>query len=283
MVLVPSGTFTMGSPKREKHRRVDEVQHKVRISNPLYMSAYECRQREFYKLMMPADYDHASWKYQRGPLHDGAAWAYRRKAGRGPINGTDVAVNIPRTDLNPMECVSWDRAVEFCRKLTEREQAAGRLPKDYVYRLPTEAEWEYACRAGTKGPYSFEGDYAQESALSEYMSIRGSGYGTFAAAATPGRRKPNTWGLYDMHGNVYEWCSDWYGPYNAEATGDPTGPKIGKEKVARGGGVSVIRDNLDEAVHPFFRAASRYGFPPATSHQINLGFRVVLAPKLKVK
>jgi len=280
MKRVPAGSFTMGSPEGEIGRRADEVRHEVTISRPFYVAAYECRQREFYKLMMPADYDHASWKYQRGPLHEGAAWTYRRKADRGPVDGADAAVNIPRTDLNPMECVSWDRAVEFCRKLTEREKAAGRLPEGYVYRLPTEAEWEYACRAGSKGAFCFEGDYTQASALGEYMSIRGGGYATFATAATPGKRKPNAWGLYDMHGNVFEWCMDWYGPYDIKARKDPAGPDEGRERIARGGGVGVFRDNLDKVVHPFFRSAARYSFPPGTSHQINLGFRVVLAPEL---
>ena len=291
MVLVPAGSFKMGSPKREEHRSGDEVKHNVTISKPFYMAAYECRQREFYKLMMPADYDYAAWKYQRGPLHDGAAWTYRRKADRGIVDGADVAVSIERTDLNPMECVTWAKAVEFCRKLTERERAAGRLPDGYVYRLPTESEWEYACRAGTDAPYNFKGDYEQEAVLADHMFIRGGDYGRLATAPTPGERKPNAWGLYDMHGNVYEWCLDWYGPYDVKASKDPTGPSAGstdsasspqarKEKVARGGGICTTQDALDKAVHPFFRSASRCSFPPDTGYQINLGFRVVLAQKL---
>jgi len=281
MVLVPSGSFEMGSPKREAHRRGDEVRHTVTISKPFYMAACECRQREFYTLMMPADYDHAAWKYQRGPLHDGAAWTYRRKADRGIVDGADVAVSVARTDLNPMECVSWARAVEFCRKLTEREQAGGRLPDGYVYRLPTESEWEYACRAGTDDPYNFKGDYEQEAVLAEHMFIRGGDYATLATAPTPGERQPNAWGLFDMHGNVYEWCLDWYGPYDPKAKKDPTGPQAGTERVARGGGVGAVDKDLDKAVHPFFRSASRYRFLPTTGYQINLGFRVVLGPALR--
>jgi formylglycine-generating enzyme required for sulfatase activity len=283
MKLVPAGTFAMGSPKKEISRRADEIQHKVTISKPFYMGVCELRQREFYKLMMPADYDHKSWRYQRGPLHHGAAWTYRRKAGGENVYADNAAVGTPRTDLNPMECVSWDRAVEFCSKLTEIEKKAGRLPKGYVYRLPTEAEWEYACRAGSKGAYSFDGDYSKDATLLKYMFIHGGGDYKLFTSATPGERQPNAWGLFDMHGNVYEWCLDWYGPYDPKAKKDPTGPKTGKERVARGGGVGAVDKNLNTAVHPFFRSASRYRFLPTTGYQINLGFRVVLGPAVGMR
>jgi formylglycine-generating enzyme required for sulfatase activity len=127
---------------------------------------------------------------------------------------------------NPVEQVSWDDAVEFCRKLSAlpAEKKAG-----YLYRLPTEAEWEYACRAGTTTKYSF-GD--SDSALGDYAW-----YGENSGRTTHpvGGKKPNPWGLYDMHGNVFEWCQDWHGDYPSRSVTDPTGAAVGSFRVYRGG------------------------------------------------
>ncbi|MFM7929249.1 MAG: formylglycine-generating enzyme family protein, partial [Pirellula sp.] len=127
---------------------------------------------------------------------------------------------------HPVEQVSWEDAVEFCKKLSDlhEEKAAGR-----VYRLPTEAEWEYACRAGSKTAYSFGespkslGDYAWFGSNSNNQTH------------PVGEKKANAWGLYDMHGNVWEWCRDRYGDYPKGAVSDPTGPKKGSSRVSRGG------------------------------------------------
>ncbi|MHC4501973.1 MAG: formylglycine-generating enzyme family protein, partial [Planctomycetota bacterium] len=123
----------------------------------------------------------------------------------------------------PVETVSWFDAVEFCRQATERTRLA--------FRLPTEAEWEYACRAGSTGTWCFGNDEAK---LSEYAWL-GLGFG--APPRPVGERKPNAWGLYDMHGNVREWCADWYDPgYYAKSPGkDPTGPAEGGARIQRGG------------------------------------------------
>jgi formylglycine-generating enzyme required for sulfatase activity len=277
MKLIPAGTFVMGSPRDEMARREDEVQHEVTISRPFYMAAHECRQREFYRLMMPEDYDYGAWKYERGPLQDGAAW--RHKWHGGGFGAGDL-----EQYTYPMECVSWYGAKEFCDKLTEREKKAARLPGGYVYRLPTEAEWEYACRAESRGPFHFKADYGKCYELSKYVYLGGGGWTKFGAGDTDSKRRPNAWGLYDMHGNVYEWCLDWYGPYEKDAQTDPPGPKTGKEKVGRGGGaVPWVYDGmLDWGVHPFVRSASRYGFEPDADYLVILGFRVVLAPEVEV-
>jgi formylglycine-generating enzyme required for sulfatase activity len=122
---------------------------------------------------------------------------------------------------NPVESVSWEQAVGFCEKLSQ-------IAKRPV-RLPTEAEWEYACRAGTKTRFSFgEGDVL----LGDYAWFSGSANGTTHPV---GEKKPNPWGLYDLHGNVWEWCQDWGGPYEAGAVTDPQGPAKGTTRVLRGG------------------------------------------------
>ena len=278
MRLIPAGTFTMGSPAGEIGRRDDEVQREVTISRPFYMAAFECRQGEFYKLMMPKDYNFEAWTAFRGPLHEGTAYTYRfPPSPRGSLPS-------PVGYTYPMDMLSWDRAMEFCAKLTEVEKQAGRLPEGYVYRLPTEAEWEYACRAGTRGPYSFDGDYTNPAVLRRHTYAGGGGYYTFGVGDTVSRRRPNAWGLHDMHGNVWEWCLDWYGPYEKGPKTDPQGPAEGEKRVVRGGSCmpwfSDDEKFLNESVHPYLRSASRYSFKPDTNFLIVLGFRVVLAPEM---
>jgi formylglycine-generating enzyme required for sulfatase activity len=115
----------------------------------------------------------------------------------------------------PVENVPWDQAMAFCAKLTDSERAAGRLPSGHVYRLPTEVEWEYACRAGTTTLFSFGFDRCAKwldyyPTLQEYAWTA---HNDYVQTRPVGTRKPNPWGLYDMHGNVWEWCLDWYGLY----------------------------------------------------------------------
>ncbi len=156
----------------------------------------------------------------------------------------------------PVETVSWDDAQEFIQKLNEQERGTS-------YRLPTEAEWEYACRAGTTTAYSFGDNPSQ---LGEYAWYRdNSGNKTHPV----GQRKPNAWGLYDMHGNVWEWVQDWYGPYSQEAVIDPQGPNNGEVRVLRGGSFLFGRGNV--------RCASRNGYLPGGRYD-GIGFRVVLLP-----
>ena len=128
-------------------------------------------------------------------------------------------------DLNrPVEEVSWDDAVAYCKKLTERERAAVRITAQQEYRLPTESEWEYAARAGTTGAR-----HGESSAIGWHEGNHGSG-------TNPVKQKaPNAWGLHDMMGNVYEWCSDIYGKYPTGSVTNPTGPGSGSDRVYRGG------------------------------------------------
>jgi len=272
MARIPAGSFLMGSPAGEPARRDDESQHKVTISRPFYVGIYELTQGEYYNLMMP-DFDHDGWTYKRGPLHAGGAFCYRKYTGGLIFGGSSTGGRLNLR--HPMESVTWDQAMAFCRKLTDTQRAAGRLPDGYVYRLPTEAEWEYACRAGTTGRFNVDAD-AQYDALRKFAFV---GH-NWTSPVGEGRR-PNAWGLYDMHGNVYEWCLDWYGPYPPGKVTDPTGPAEGTRRVARGGcfiGCNPRKEDPDVLVYPFIRSASRYSFRPDVQGYAILGFRVVLGP-----
>ena len=168
------------------------------------------------------------------------------------------SVSISRGGSNPVEGVSWDEAVEFCRKLSELpdERKNGRS-----YRLPTEAEWEYACRAGTTTEYYFGDDEIQ---LRDYAWYDANSANTTHPV---GEKKPNPWGLYDMHGNVWEWCLDWFAEYPNAPRSDPLGPTEGSERVARGGGW--------RNVNSFCNSTVRLGDLP--SRKGNFGFRVVMS------
>ncbi len=149
----------------------------------------------------------------------------------------------------PVEGISWADAVAFCKKLSEMEGK--------TYRLPTEAEWEYACRAGGTG--RFAGDKLDDLAWYDDNSD--------AQPHPAGSKKPNAWGLLDMHGNVAEWCADWYGPYAAGESSDPAGPPAGKARVVRGGSFSSFERGC--------RCASRSSLSPAYQLK-NVGFRIVM-------
>jgi formylglycine-generating enzyme required for sulfatase activity len=157
----------------------------------------------------------------------------------------------------PMYYVNWDDAMEFCRKLTKRERSAGRLPEGYEYQLPTEAQWEYACRAGTTGDYAGNLD-----AMAWYAQNSGN---TIHPVA---QKRANAWGLYDMHGNVGEWCADWNGNYPGGPVRDPTGPTSGGLHLSRGGSWNFLA--------PYCRSASRWLDPGIRF--FNQGFRLALAP-----
>jgi formylglycine-generating enzyme required for sulfatase activity len=229
LVLIPKGIFMMGSPETEKGRQENETQHEVTISKDYYLGVYEVTQAQYEKVM-----------------------------GKNPSHFQGAIVGNENADL-PVENVSWDDAVEFYKKLSELpdEKKAGR-----VYRLPTEAEWEYGCRAGSKTAYTFDDE---EGLLPEYGWFRRN---SSQRTHTVGLLEPNAWGLYDMHGNVVEWCSDWYGEYPKGAVSDPTGPRKGGNRVARGGSwyfdAAVCRSSIRYLGSPSDRF-SRYGFRVALS------------------
>jgi eukaryotic-like serine/threonine-protein kinase len=215
LVLIPAGEFMMGSPEGDSSRFSDEQpQHLVRITKAYYLGVTEVTQTQ-----------------------------YERVMGTNPSKFKGAQL--------PVEMVPWEDAVEFCRKLSEKE---GR-----TYRLPTEAEWEHACRAGSQTKWSF-GD--EESRLGEYAWYDSNSYRTTHPV---GEKKPNAWGLYDMHGNVWEWCSDWKGEYASIAVDDPTGATAGSLRVFRGGSWYSSAGGCRSAFRLWHTSGSRYYY---------LGFRV---------
>ncbi len=205
----------------EEVGRQDETQHLVTISNWYYLGVYEVTQGEYEKI-----------------------------TGESPSGFKGAK--------KPVEKVNWDNAVSFCKKLSEipEEKEAGR-----TYRLPTEAEWEYACRAGSKTAYSF-GDSDK---LLEECALFGEGR---EGPEAVGQRKPNRWGLYDMHGNVWEWCQDWFISYPSNDAADPKGPWVGELRVSRGGSWKSDAASC--------RSAARRSYNPRFSF-LNGGFRVAMS------
>ena len=272
---IRAGSFIMGSPAGETHRRADEVEHKVTISKPFYMGTYEVTQDQFYPLMMPKDYDFEGWDYKRGPIAEGAAYHYRKRP--HGIIFRENSVGGPLLGQHPMECLTWDRAREYARKVTEIERAAGRLPDGYVYRLPTEAEWEYACRAGMEGPYNVAIDTTDIRSLKTIAFFGGSENWWHTRTSKVGdHRLPNAWGLYDMHGNVYEWCLDGYAAYAEGPATDPLGPMKARERVVRGGCFYLT----DENAPIFMRSACRFALLADIEFYAIVGMRMVLAPEI---
>jgi sulfatase modifying factor 1 len=156
----------------------------------------------------------------------------------------------------PVETVTWTQAVEFCEKLTETERRAGRLPAGMAYQLPTEAQWEYACRAGTTTAYSW----------GDSISSKNANFGRVFGGTTPvGKYPANPWGFHDMHGNVWEWCADWFGTYPRGSVTNPEGPASGSRRVERGGSWDIGGTYL--------RSAKRYNYNPSYRYDA-LGFRV---------
>lgn len=214
LVLVPSGSFFMGSPSGEKFRQEEEVQHQVTLSHLFRIGKTEISQQQ---------------------------WDAVMGGNRSEHKGGNL----------PVERVSWLNAMEFCRRLSEKEGKK--------YRLPTEAEWEYVCRAGSTGALSGSGDLETMGWYAENSE------GLTHPVAT---LKANHWGLYDLHGNVAEWCLDKYlAGYESSEVTDPRGPAEGKGRVVRGGSFDYFPASC--------RCAARSS--AQESYQLNrIGFRIVM-------
>jgi formylglycine-generating enzyme required for sulfatase activity len=174
--------------------------------------------------------------------------------------------HFPGDSNRPVEKVSYFDAAAYCLALTKREREARRLPPNYDYRLPSEAEWEFACRAGTTNLFSF-GDETTEA--DQYAWTLENSHATTHPV---GQKRPNLWGFHDMHGNVWEWCSDWFAPYTPGAVTNPVGPSESKYKVFRGGGWNHAID--------FARSSSRFMMSPSNGIYF-VGLRVALGQELQ--
>ena len=237
---IPAGTLLMGSPKEEPGREEDEGQHLVTISEPFYMQVTEVTQGQWQKLL-----------------------------GKDPSYFSDCG------DACPVEQVTWSDAVEFCNRLSELEglRIAYRVLEGFTvwekeaegYRLPTEAEWEYACRAGSTSAFYTGGITRIREALDPNLDRAGWYFGNVLGTQPVKGKVCNPWGLYDMHGNVWEWCWDWYGQYDASPVQDPTGPLVGARRVLRGGSWHGDAKNC--------RSADRVLYAPGGKNY-SLGFRV---------
>ena len=212
----PAGTFTMGSPPDEPDRGTNEDQVRVTLTRGFWLGKYEVTQEQYRHLI------------GTNPSHFASTGD-----GKETVAGLD-------TSRFPVEQVTWEMAVAFCRKLTEQERAAGRLPAGWEYRLPTEAQWEYACRAGTTTATAFGDRLSSRQAnfTGEY-GVRNLGH-----PAEVGQYPPNGWEIHDLHANVWEWCSDWY-ERHLQGGADPMGPSEAAlpARVLRGGcWVSLAKD-----------------------------------------
>lgn len=226
-VRIHAGNFMMGTPESEIQRQSDETLHRVMIANDFFLGTTEVTQRQ--------------WQAVMGS-----------NPAQFPKCGPDC----------PIESISYDDISRFIKELSNRS-------KGVVFRLPTEAEWEYACRAGTTTPFAtgenLTTDQANYDGRYPYSNYE---KGLFRKQPSPvASFAPNRWGLYDMEGNVWEWCDDWYGPYPTDASTDPKGPATGDRKVIRGGSWTFGADSA--------RCGLRYTHAPQDSG-FSLGFRLVV-------
>jgi formylglycine-generating enzyme required for sulfatase activity len=251
LVLIPAGEFLMGSPDGDDRAFDNEKpQHRVRITRPFYLGTTEVTRGQFRRFVDEAGYQTSAEKDDKSGyfLSDTTGqWVqYPKPTWQNP--------GFEQTDEHPVVNVSWHDAVAFADWMSRKE---GR-----TYRLPTEAEWEYACRAGTATTYSFGDDIANFGENGWFG--RNSGRRTNPV----GEKRPNPFGLFDMHGNVYEWCSDGYAAdyYKGSLVDDPPGPVGASDRVIRGGGWGYPR---------LARSASRDYLAPGGRSNI-LGFRLAL-------
>ena len=221
-VEIPAGSFFMGSFEDELGRESDEVRHEATIINGFEMQVTEVTQKQWISVMG----SHGMSEY------------------------------YDECEKCPVVYVSWNDVQRFIKKLNKK------VMDGYTYRLPTEAEWEYAARGGTQTAYFFSEDKGR---LGEYAWFDGNSEGKTHPVK---QKKPNPYGLYDIYGNVYEWVQDWYAPYTYSSVMDPQGPSYGSLRVIRGGGWGSYAQRL--------RSAYRGNlYPSGHSSSIYVGFRLV--------
>lgn len=266
-VRILPGEFTMGSPPTEKDRGDSENQHPVRITRGFWLGKYEVTVGQYRRFVEESGYRTEAEKNGVG------GFGFQAKTGqfvRSPVYSWKNA-GFQQSDHHPVVNVSWNDAVAFIRWLSRQE--------GQTYRLPTEAEWEFACRAGTKTSfvsgddpkevvaYGNLADATAKRRFADWATVPTHDGAVFTAVV--GRYRPNAFGIHDMHGNVWEWCADWSQPLPTETQIDPTGPTDGQRRVLRGGGWGFTPKIV--------RSACRVGIEPGDCGFV-FGFRVVLDP-----
>ena len=277
MVLIPAGTFQMGTrlTPEQVHQRYPggkveyyegETQHQVKLTKPFYIAVHEVTVGQFRKFVEAEGYKTEAERDGEGGYGFDTETKERfqdsKYSWRNP--------GFEQDDKHPVVNVSWNDAVAFCRWLSRVE--------GLEYRLPTEAEWEYSCRAGSSREYTFGDDAEQlvgfgnvadaslKTMFSNATTVRSNDGSIFTTRV--GSFRSNEFGLYDMHGNVFEWCSDWYGDHSTSSVVDPVGPVTGSLRVVRGGSWG------NEAAS--CRSANRLRDDPSYRNGVS-GFRVALS------
>ena len=225
MIWVEPGTFTMGSPVTEANRGSNEIEHNVTLTKGFYLGKHEVTQAQYEAVMTGVT---------------------------GDLNATPS--HFHGYPNRPVERVSWEDVQIFLTRINSQQSSS--LPSGWAYVLPTEAEWEYACRAGTITAYHWGN--TTNSSFANYANFIGN-------TVDVGQFAPNHWGFFDMHGNVWEWVSDWYGLYDGAAVSDPQGPSAGTRRGRKGGAWNYYTSEL--------RAALHYGSFPDSDNK-SLGFRL---------
>lgn len=268
LVLVPAGKFVMGTPDMEPNHKANEAPlHEVTISRPFYMGVHEVTVGQFRSFVTTSGYETEA---ERG----GGASRMVIDDARKLTYPQDPKCNwknpfFEQKDDHPVVCVSWNDTQAFCRWLSQKEGK--------TYRLPTEAEWEYACRGGTSGPFAFGVSLTQKLANIRLPYQSKDKQDWLQRTMPVGSFPPNPFGIHDMHGNVWEWCND-YGDddyYQKSPPQDPAGPERGTSRVVRGGSW----DNAGSDCRSGFRGLAR-----SPSYRVHtFGFRVVLNPDIKAE
>ena len=288
MVKCPAGSFMMGSPEEEKTKwfsHKDEYLHSVTITKPFYIGKYEVTQSQYSALMenIPQGYIEAK-NFVESTFYE----KLKDFCGRMNMNYLKKILIVWKIIVkkkyysaldkknpsrykgtnNPVESITYEQANDYCEKLNIK--FLNILPKGYKFALPTEAQWEYACRAGTNTALNNWKNLTSENGACPNLDevgwyIKNSGDKTHEV----GQKKPNSWGIYDMHGNVWEWCKNWYGEYPKESVTDPIGAISGSYRVARGG---------CHGSDPYHNRSACRRNCFTNSEYCNIGFRLALVP-----
>ncbi|MGO8751456.1 MAG: formylglycine-generating enzyme family protein [Thermoguttaceae bacterium] len=287
MVLIPAGEFMMGGGESAKATAAfynktfgddsqkadffkdEHPQHRVRITKPFYLGTYHVTRGQFRQFVADSGYKTDA---EKGDTKGAPGWDPDTHVVSFNEKHSWRNTGFEQTDEHPVVNVSWNDAMAFCKWLSEKQGK--------TYRLPTEAEWEYACRAGTTTRFHSGDDPetlakvanvadATVKARFPYWNTTIKGSDGYVFTSPVGKFKPNAFGLYDMHGNAWQWCADWYGEeyYAKSPAGDPTGPDTGDERVRRGGSWDFWP--LDS------RSAHRDSCAPI-NRNYNNGFRVAM-------